>query len=656
MYFIVDASGTVTTVNPFGAEQLGYSVNELVGQPVLNVFYGPDRLLVQKAFAKCVEQLGKTIIWEFRKVRKDGTVIWVRETAKAVERASGPIVLIACEDITVAKRSQQELEQAFQGIQALRDEFRRIIDTIPAMIWSALPDGSVDFVNQRWVEYTGRSLEEGREEARRQGWTSSRHPDTLVHPEDAAKLEEWRASTRDRMSSTGEPYEGEFRFRRADGEYRWVMNRAVSLRDRLGKIIKWYGTSIDIEDRKRTEETVRETQAQLARESAIRATQLTKANQALRGCLDMLASVPELDDFLGQVMVAITGQLGAISCMLRVFGAEQKRPILELLFQDGRVMSPTDAGYPEIYRSLPLEELGVAFSANSATVLHLADPQSVLKPDGLRSYLLEHGVRTLLTIPLISHGQINGVLGFRFAEDRDFQAEELEIARALATQAGLAIQLTELAKTAKRSAVLEERNHLAGEIHDSLAQFFTGISMQLDVAKEVITEKDNEAFGCVERANDLARFGLAEARRSAFSLQPTIIEESGLIEALQKMVERSNIPGRLRCNFDSSGVPEERLPPSVQQDLLRIAQEAMSNAVRHAKPTVISVNLRCNPPDIVLEVIDNGSGMADSPAASREGLGFSNMRARAENIGAQLKVRTAPGRGTTIVVQVPMNF
>jgi nitrate/nitrite-specific signal transduction histidine kinase len=93
-----------------------------------------------------------------------------------------------------------------------------------------------------------------------------------------------------------------------------------------------------------------------------------------------------------------------------------------------------------------------------------------------------------------------------------------------------------------------------------------------------------------------------------------------------------------------------------QQDLLRIAQEAMSNGVRHAKPTVISVNLRCNPTDIVLEVSDNGFGMADSQAASREGFGFSNMRARAENIGAQLKVRTASGRGTTIVVQVPMNF
>jgi signal transduction histidine kinase len=220
----------------------------------------------------------------------------------------------------------------------------------------------------------------------------------------------------------------------------------------------------------------------------------------------------------------------------------------------------------------------------------------------------------------------------------------------------LAIHLTRLAKTASQSAVLEERNQLAGEIHDSLAQFFTGITMQLGAAREVIKAGSSNVLSYLERASDLAQFGLGEARRSAFSLQPTIIEELGLVEALQKMVERSNIPGRLRCNFHSTGVPEDNLPLSVQQDLLRIAQEAMSNAVRHAKPTVISVNLRCHPPKLVLEVTDNGSGIADSQAASREGFGFSNMRARAENIGAQLEVRSEAGRGTTIVVHVPMNF
>ena len=391
----------------------------------------------------------------------------------------------------------------------------------------------------------------------------------------------------------------------------------------------------------------------LTLESAMRATQLAKANEALRECLDMLASVPELDDFLGQVMVAITGQLGAISCMLSVFGAEQKRPTLELLFQDGRVMSPADAAYPEIYRSLPLEELGVASLANSATVLHLTDPHSVLKRDGLRSYLLEHGVRTLLTIPLISRGEINGILRFRFAEDRDFQAEELEIARALATQASLAIQLTQLAKSAERSAVLEERNRLAGEIHDSLAQSFAGVCMHLAVAAEETEKNCNEVLSHIERATDLANFGLAEARRSAFSLRSTIIEESGLIEALKMLVERSDIPGRLRCTFSSNLEHDESLPVAIRQDLLRIAQEAISNALRHAKPTAIDVSLRLDPPSLLLNVTDNGRGMVTA-TETRDGFGFVNMRARVNKLNGSLDIRTAPGRGTSILVTVPV--
>ena len=116
---------------------------------------------------------------------------------------------------------------------------------------------------------------------------------------------------------------------------------------------------------------------------------------------------------------------------------------------------------------------------------------------------------------------------------REFRPEELEIARALAIQASLAIQLTRLAKGARQSAVLEERNELAGEIHDSLAQLFTGISMQLGVARKVI--KRGAKTACLTWNEQLSwrKFGLSEARRTAFSLQPTLIEESGLIAALQ---------------------------------------------------------------------------------------------------------------------------
>ena len=353
-------------------------------------------------------------------------------------------------------------------------------------------------------------------------------------------------------------------------------------------------------------------------------------------------------------MGAMTRQLGAASSVLRLRNFEQNVLTLDLVFQDGRVMTPAEAKYPERLQTIPLDERQLALLKQPAAVIHLLD-DIIQIPDAFRSYLLGLGVKTSLVIPLMLATQLVGSLTFRFTEDREFRPEELEIARALATQASLAIQLTRLANGARQSAVLEERNQLAGEIHDSLAQFFTGISMQLGAARKVIKRGGENGLTYVERAIELAQFGLSEARRTAFSLKPSLIEESGLIAALQKLVERSNIPGRLHCNFHSTSVPEESLPPSVQQDLLRIAQEAMSNAVRHAKPTVISVSLRCDSPNLVLEVTDNGLGIADPQAARKEGFGLSNMQTRAKHLDAQLDVRTSPGRGTSIVVRLPIS-
>ncbi|HYY31440.1 MAG TPA: GAF domain-containing protein [Chthoniobacterales bacterium] len=398
-------------------------------------------------------------------------------------------------------------------------------------------------------------------------------------------------------------------------------------------------------------------QAALAieRENAARdrAAELAKANEALRGCLDSLASVPDLDEFLGQVMAAMTRQLGAASSVLRLRNFERNVLTLDLVFQDGRIMTPAEAKYPERLRTIPLDERQLNLLKQPAAVIHFLDEISPV-PEAFRSYLLGLGVKTSLVIPLLLARQLIGSLTFRFTEDREFRPEELEIARALASQASLAIQLTRLANVARQSAVLAERNKLAGEIHDSLAQLFTGISMQLGAAKKVITRGTETGLNYVERGIELAQFGLAEARRTAFSLQPSFIEESGLVGALQKMVERSNIPGRLQCNFHSNAVPEETLSPSTRQNLLRIAQEAMSNAVRHAKPTLISVSLIYDSSVIVLEVTDNGYGIADTQAAYKEGFGLSSMHARAAQVGAQLDVRTSPGRGTSVVVRLPL--
>jgi PAS domain S-box-containing protein len=485
-----------------------------------------------------------------------------------------------------------------------------------------------------------------------------------IHPEDRPLFEQTLHGS---LWEDGD-FEHDYRIILPDGTTRFLRSAGRSFVNQDAEP-EFIGTVIDITELKRVEEI----KAALAHERELfvqqRATELAKANEALRGCLDALASVPELDEFLGQVMAAITRQLGAVSSTLRVRNFEQNTLSLELVFQDGLVMTPNEAKYPECWQTVSLEQFDPYFLFHSgftrtkdeqrvaaflnppAAIIRVLDPHSPM-PDDQRSYLRGLGVKTVLIIPLTSRGQANGRLTFRFTEERDFRPEELEIARALATQASLAIHLTRLAKSARQSAVLEERNQLAGEIHDSLAQIFTAISMQLGAAKEVI--KTGDGLSYVERAIELAKFGLAEARSSAFSLQPTIIEESGLIDALQKLVERSNVPGRLHCNFRSTGVPEEGLPTTVQHQLLRIAQEAIGNAVRHAKPAVVSVTLRWEQPNLILQVTDNGSGISRASLEKSEGFGLSNMRARTSQIDGKLDVQTAAGHGTSIVLTVPI--
>jgi PAS domain S-box-containing protein len=115
MYFMVDAAGTVLSVNPFGAEQLGYTVDELTGDSVLKVFHEADRAAARRNTTRCIEQLGRAINWELRKVRKDGSVLWVRETAKAMLMKGYPVVLIVCEDITEGKWAEYLTAHVFES-------------------------------------------------------------------------------------------------------------------------------------------------------------------------------------------------------------------------------------------------------------------------------------------------------------------------------------------------------------------------------------------------------------------------------------------------------------------------------------------------------------------------------------------------------------
>src|SRR6202035_548946 len=150
----------------------------------------------------------------------------------------------------VFNNTTSRLQDLYASLQQSEDRLRLVIDTIPAYVWSARPDGSIDFINQRLLEFLGRSMED----ILASGW------DSLAHPDDVTRVAgEWAAAV-----ATGEPMESEARLRRMDGDYRWLLIRNVHLRDKLGNIASWYGTAIDIEERHLAEDALRRSEGYLA--------------------------------------------------------------------------------------------------------------------------------------------------------------------------------------------------------------------------------------------------------------------------------------------------------------------------------------------------------------------------------------------------------
>ena len=208
----------------------------------------------------------------------------------------------------------------------------------------------------------------------------------------------------------------------------------------------------------------------------------------------------------------------------------------------------------------------------------------------------------------------------------------------------------------KDNVVLEERNRMAREIHDTLAQGFTGIVLQLEAAEQALEESSADAVGHLRRAKGLARESLQEARRSVWDLLPRALEQGSLDQALREEVERFPTLGGEKVTFAPAGEPMA-LPLKVQIALLRICQESLTNVRRHAGATEVAVGLAFLPGSVQLQVRDNGTGLEPRKAAEsgRGGsFGLIGMEQRARALGGSFSVTSKPGEGTLIEVRLPI--
>jgi PAS domain S-box-containing protein len=204
-------------------------------------------------------------------------------------------------------------------------------------------------------------------------------------------------------------------------------------------------------------------------------------------------------------------------------------------------------------------------------------------------------------------------------------------------------------KRAENASILEERNRIAREIHDTLAQAFTGITVHLAAASRVISQDILAAAAHITQARDLSRMGLAEARRSVEALRSQLLTNSDLYSALSSIVaQMSSVPN---TQIDCYMIGTARcLPSKVENHLLRIGQEALTNAIKHAKASVIQVELRYEPTQCVLRVTDNGKGFAIDSVSLSGSFGILGIRERCASIGAKLVIDSQAGQGTEVIV------
>jgi PAS domain S-box-containing protein len=462
---------------------------------------------------------------------------------------------------------------------------------------------------------------------------------------------------------------------RGDGTRGVLLSAAAPIQDESGRIIAAVGTEQDITNRKQMEEALRRLHNELEMQVQERTAELERANialqnevqerkraeqvsrgqtQALASTLNSLTSQPDLDTFMSYLMKAISNTLEADSLGIELYDAKQDRTMPRNSYAGDQVLTTE-----------MLQELGIAPSQPAADDVTwqavLADP----RPFGIynmendprliyRQVFWDFGVRSVLVVPMLLGEKPVGYLFICHQQPRHYGAEEMELAQALTQQVVLALQLESLALQGEEAAVLAERNRLAREIHDTLAQGFAGILIHLQLAEVAMTRKPDRAMPALIQARDLAKSSLAEARRSVLALRPTVLQNASLLEAIRRMTDSMTAGTELRSRIEVLGAPCP-LPSDIEDHLLRVCQESLNNTLKYAEASEVSVTLSFAESGVSLMIRDDGVGFTLGERPRGGGFGLVGMRERLEAMRGQLTIHSQPGQGTEIIAVVPVS-
>jgi len=459
-------------------------------------------------------------------------------------------------------------------------------------------------------------------------------------PDDQSRVRElFESAVREKID-----FETDYRIVHPAGAIRNIHAVGHPVCDETGHLVEFFGTVIDITESKRSEEALRGSE-QVARGQV----------EALAHSLDVLATAPDPEKFIGQMLGTIGRLLTAPSVTLWLFDESSDSLVLRSSTSDGGKLAAPDPEHPFIKNPLFWKENAVVqellFTAGPVVC---DDVETDPRVDGdWGEHLKRNGTKRFLAVPLLVSGQVKGFVGIRHADRIPYRPEEIELTQALAHQVMLALQLNEFAEQGQRAAVFEERNRMARDIHDTLAQGFTGVIVQLEAAEDAIScGCREEADDHLHRAGELARRSLSEARRSVHALRPQALQEHNFWEALKGTIKNTTVGTALHATFEAQGkLPE--LPQPWQENLLHIGQEALTNTLKYAHARNFETRISYKARRVRLELRDDGDGFKVKDG--HDGVGLTGMRERVEQMGGKLEITSSRGKGTKITVVLPGN-
>ena len=315
---------------------------------------------------------------------------------------------------------------------------------------------------------------------------------------------------------------------------------------------------------------------------------------------------------------------------------------------------PPALAYPSSAWDAPCECQRLARSGDLHAAAQVVECSRLRDATGDRQGLAYHA-----SVPLVKGDRLLGIMNAATPQWDVFTPQDIEILSAIGHQIATAIERTQLAEQATRVALVEERNRLAREVHDTLAQELTGIALQLEAADALLEHSPERARARIRQALERTRESLAEARRSVLDLRAGPLERQTLPAALETLGQRftAETGTSVASQLVLAG---PRLPARVEEALYRIAQEALVNIRRHAQASAVRIELRQTGDSVQLLVADNGRGFdiqqTSAPGAGphTHGFGLIGIQERAHLLNGEMQISSCPGAGAQLEVTIPL--